>query len=516
MCGWTICEWTHGCAEMLCFLQPMSIRVDEMLGADAGEDDSDEDGSDTAKKDKAGGKPKKPKSPQSPKAVSGGASPGDEAAVDSNKYHMDVVESNQSTLAMDSKRMKTDFVSYVDKTAKTREKQATGELDLDLQTIQVASDKELRAGYILTETVLGEGSFGKVYLARRRHKTTTEGCDASVEPSQVGGGDNEGHLAAKVLQCKSFDNIGAELLSLKACQGSPNVVGLDGAGVYRMDPGNRVVIMTELCTKELYDVVVAEAPLPQDKSHHFFKGLIEGIRHVHACGYCHRDIKLENILLLGEVVKICDFGFAAPHSQPDGTPITMNRQCGSLVYASPQSYRGEDYHGCAADVWSCGVVLYVMLFGEFPFGRPDSRHCKRYRLHERNQSVFGHLEGDLGLVELLAGMLRIQVDERWSVAQVMEHPWTHKGPASPADVKESVSDAADSPHEVKGQNGAVERAQGNYHEGSTTKPVTGSDQVSVSFGATTVAAAKPHSEPGSSRSGQNVEAAGGGHKCLIM
>jgi serine/threonine protein kinase len=88
--------------------------------------------------------------------------------------------------------------------------------------------------------------------------------------------------------------------------------------------------------RELYDVVVSEAPMSPDKSRTYFLNLMAGIRHIHECGFCHRDIKLENILLENDVVKICDFGFATRHSNESGDPIIMTRQCGSLVYASPQ------------------------------------------------------------------------------------------------------------------------------------------------------------------------------------
>jgi len=406
-------------------LEPMSERVDEMLGAEVEDDSEDE------KKDKEGGEKKEKTPKKQPStggdAASGGSQHESEPSVDSNKYHMEVVESNQSTLAMDSKRMKTDFVSYVDQATKNKEIKATRSASSSLPLEAIASEGALRSTYVLTETVLGEGSFGKVYLSR--HRDPTAALRAEQQAAHVGGDNNEGHLAAKVIPCKDIDQIGAELVSLRACQGSPYVVALDGDGIYHYKGAQYVVIMTELCTKELYDVVVSEAPMPQGKSHHFFIGLMEGIKHIHACGYCHRDIKLENILLLGTVVKICDFGFAAPHSEPNGTPITMNRQCGSLVYASPQSYRGENYMGCAADIWSCAVVLYVMLCGEFPFGRPDGRHCKRYKMHESNRSVFGYLSApeDTALVQLMVGMLQINTAERWTIDQVMGHPWTTQG-----------------------------------------------------------------------------------------
>jgi len=172
--------------------------------------------------------------------------------------------------------------------------------------------------------------------------------------------------------------------------------------------------------------------MAEDKAHRYFVGIMEGVRHIHASGYCHRDIKLENILLTGEVVKICDFGFATAHTGPDGNPILMSRQCGSLVYASPQAYHGESYEGCKSDVWSCGVVLYVMLCGEFPFGGPDAKHCRRFKLHQEGASIFPELlsqPGGRDNMELLRGMLQIEPKVRSTVHEVLRHPWSRLGVA---------------------------------------------------------------------------------------
>merc|ERR1712227_698711 len=96
-------------------------------------------------------------------------------------------------------------------------------------------------------------------------------------------------------------------------------------------------------------------------------------------GYCHRDIKLENLLHnKDDSVKICDFGLATPHSAPDGTAVPLTQKCGSIMYASPQAYHGWEY-SCCTDVWSCGIVLYLLVVGEFPFA-PNLK-CPRFRLH---------------------------------------------------------------------------------------------------------------------------------------
>jgi serine/threonine-protein kinase SRK2 len=87
---------------------------------------------------------------------------------------------------------------------------------------------------------------------------------------------------------------------------------------------------------------------------------------------CHRDLKLENTLLDGDestapCVKICDFGYSKSsvlHSRPKST-------VGTPAYIAPEVLLKKEYDGKIADVWSCGVTLYVMLVGTYPFEDPE-------------------------------------------------------------------------------------------------------------------------------------------------
>ena len=85
---------------------------------------------------------------------------------------------------------------------------------------------------------------------------------------------------------------------------------------------------------------------------------------MHANLICHRDLKLENILVSDrQRVKIIDFGFSIR------TPEDVNLKifCGTSSYMSPEIVRKSEYSGFKADIWALGVVLYVMLTGRFPF-----------------------------------------------------------------------------------------------------------------------------------------------------
>ncbi|KAF8410000.1 hypothetical protein HHK36_002520 [Tetracentron sinense] len=107
----------------------------------------------------------------------------------------------------------------------------------------------------------------------------------------------------------------------------------------------------------------------EDEARFFFQQLISGVCYCHSMQVCHRDLKLENTLLDGSPaprLKICNFGYSKSsvlHSQPKST-------VGTTAYIAPEVLFKKEYDGKIADVWSCGVTLYVMLVGAYPFEDP--------------------------------------------------------------------------------------------------------------------------------------------------
>ncbi|OAD05472.1 hypothetical protein MUCCIDRAFT_139510 [Mucor lusitanicus CBS 277.49] len=122
---------------------------------------------------------------------------------------------------------------------------------------------------------------------------------------------------------------------------------------------------------ELYHVLSdkKEGRIPEVKARELFSQLASALAWCHARHICHRDLKPENILLSSDrkSIKIADFGMAV--MQP--TNRLLKTSCGSPHYASPEIVRGIPYYGPAADVWSAGVILYVLLTGKLPF---DDHH----------------------------------------------------------------------------------------------------------------------------------------------
>lgn len=88
------------------------------------------------------------------------------------------------------------------------------------------------------------------------------------------------------------------------------------------------------------------------------------MRHCHLKNVLHRDIKLDNILLDHKLgVKICDFGVSRFTKKGN----YIKEQCGTPAYIAPEIIKDKGYEGFSADLWSLGVLLYVMISGTFPF-----------------------------------------------------------------------------------------------------------------------------------------------------
>eukprot|EP00002_Diphylleia_rotans_P026211 TRINITY_DN5214_c0_g1_i3.p1 TRINITY_DN5214_c0_g1~~TRINITY_DN5214_c0_g1_i3.p1 ORF type:complete len:575 (-),score=118.31 TRINITY_DN5214_c0_g1_i3:77-1801(-) len=177
------------------------------------------------------------------------------------------------------------------------------------------------------------------------------------------------------------------------------------------------IILEHVEGGELFDYLVSKSKLPLHEALHFFQQIIMGLEYCQSLMICHRDLKPENLLLdLRGNIKIADFGMASLN--PKGS--LLQTSCGSPHYASPQVVQGIKYNGMQSDIWSCGVILYALVFGKLPF---DDSNIKRL-LAKVKSGVF-HIPEDTEpfVRDLITRMIVVDPDQRITIDEIKRHPW---------------------------------------------------------------------------------------------
>lgn len=193
---------------------------------------------------------------------------------------------------------------------------------------------------------------------------------------------------------------------------------------------------------DLFDKIEADSGVSEDIAHVYFTQLINGIAYMHSRGVAHRDIKPENILLSADGdLKLADFGMATlfEYGGKRKNAVTL---CGSPPYVAPEvlscsnqgNTKGVGYAADMADIWSCGVVLFVLLAGNTPWSKPVEENDEYGRPNEFSEYLQskGRPKDELWdalpieVLSLLRGMMRADTKTRFSLEEVRRHPWFTK------------------------------------------------------------------------------------------
>lgn len=192
-----------------------------------------------------------------------------------------------------------------------------------------------------------------------------------------------------------------------------------------LTPTHLAIVMEYAAGGELFERICNAGRFSEDEARYFFQQLISGVSYCHQMQICHRDLKLENTLLDGSPaprLKICDFGYSKSsllHSMPKST-------VGTPAYIAPEVLSRREYDGKLADVWSCGVTLYVMIVGAYPFEDQDDPKNFRKTI-QKIMSVqykipdYVHVSQDCR--QLLARIFVGSPARRITVNEIKRHPW---------------------------------------------------------------------------------------------
>ncbi|KRX24724.1 5'-AMP-activated protein kinase catalytic subunit alpha-2 [Trichinella nelsoni] len=182
-------------------------------------------------------------------------------------------------------------------------------------------------------------------------------------------------------------------------------------------PFDIVMIMEYVSGGDMCQYLCQHGKLPEHEARRFFQQLISAVDYCHRHKVVHRDLKLENLLLDAKKnIKLTDFGLS--NYLKDGVLLRTN--CGSLCYAAPELLYHHYYAGPEVDIWSCGIVLYVLLCGHFPF--QDDRMmalCKKITTGAfKIPKYFGK-----SVSNLICKILNVHPMERATAETIMAHPW---------------------------------------------------------------------------------------------
>ena len=202
-----------------------------------------------------------------------------------------------------------------------------------------------RIGRYQTIKTLGEGSFGKVKLAQNI-VTGQKVALKIINRKTLAKSDMQGRVEREISYLKLLRH--------------PHIIKLYDVIKSREE----IIMVIEYAEKELFDYIVQRGKMPEEEARRFFQQIVAAVEYCHRHKIVHRDLKPENLLLDDHLnVKIADFGLS--NIMTDGN--FLKTSCGSPNYAAPEVISGKLYAGPEVDVWSSGVILYVMLCGRLPF-----------------------------------------------------------------------------------------------------------------------------------------------------
>ncbi|EFJ33556.1 hypothetical protein SELMODRAFT_167058 [Selaginella moellendorffii] len=223
---------------------------------------------------------------------------------------------------------------------------------------------------------------------------------------------------------KIDENVQREIINHRSLR-HPNIVQFKEASFVMLTPTHLAIIMEYAAGGELFERICNAGRFTEDEARYFFQQLISGVSYCHASEICHRDLKLENTLLDGSPaprLKICDFGYsksALLHSQPKST-------VGTPAYIAPEVLSRKEYDGKLSDVWSCGVTLYVMLVGSYPFeDSADPRNFRKtiQRILNVQYTIPDYVRVSQECRHLLSRIFVATPAKRITISEIKKHPW---------------------------------------------------------------------------------------------
>ncbi|ODN01930.1 Testis-specific serine/threonine-protein kinase 1 [Orchesella cincta] len=268
-----------------------------------------------------------------------------------------------------------------------------------------------KKGYVISRKI-GQGSYATVHLAEY----------------------SEGGRRVK-LACKIFDKERApkdfldkffprELDILTRIE-NPHIIQVHSI----LQRGPRVFIFMRYAENgDMLDFIRQNGLVPERQAKIWFRQMVQGLQYLHSLNIAHRDLKCENILLSRHWnVKLADFGFARFCVDNDGKRVLSQTYCGSAAYAAPEVVSGTPYNPKLADVWSLGIILYIMVNATMPFDDSNLKKLLKDQL-ARKWDFRSRVKDVLTptLTQLVRNILEPDITQRITLDRISAHDWVRR------------------------------------------------------------------------------------------
>ncbi|KAM0991690.1 hypothetical protein ACFX13_010221 [Malus domestica] len=253
--------------------------------------------------------------------------------------------------------------------------------------------------------LLGRGAFAKVYHARNVHTEQSVAIKAVSKQKVLKGG-----FAAHVKQ----------EISIMRRLGHPHIVKLNEV----LATKTKIYFIMEFAKGGELFTKISKGRFSEHLSRRYFQQLISAVGYCHSRGVYHRDLKPENLLLDENWnLKVSDFGLSALTEQvrSDGLLHTL---CGTPGYVAPEILAKKGYDGAKIDIWSCGIILFVLNAGYLPFNDPNLMVMYR-KIYKGDYRVPRWTSPELK--HLISRLLDTNSETRITVDEILKDPWFEKG-----------------------------------------------------------------------------------------
>ncbi|XP_064632286.1 calcium/calmodulin-dependent protein kinase type 1-like [Lineus longissimus] len=278
--------------------------------------------------------------------------------------------------------------------------------------------REIKKAYDMT-TVLGTGAFSEVKLAEDKLESGTFRAIKCI---------NKKHLKGKE------ESLRNEIAVLNKLQ-HPNIVRL----VDVFEDQKVVYLVMELVTGgELFDRIVEKGSYTEKDASVLIKQILEAVDFMHEKGVVHRDLKPENLLYYSpdedSKIMISDFGLSKV--EDDGIMATA---CGTPGYVAPEVLKNEPY-GKEVDIWSIGVIAYILLCGYPPFYHENDADlfAQIMKADYEFDSPYWDMISDFAR-EFIRNMMHLDPKKRFTCKEAIADPWISGNAALDKDIHASVS-----------------------------------------------------------------------------